>query len=136
MIGAAAVLAVIAGAAGGAALWKAKYGLALGGPSVAGIYFLAVVFFLEISWLGAVLFGVVPLVMTFLVSYLTARHLIMRAKLRPIGAALAALVTALIVGFLYLLLFRISLWVSVWIAAGVNAYLMFLAIRNWKLAPQ
>ena len=133
-IGAAAILAVIAGAAGGAFLWKARGGLALGGPALAGTYFMVVLFVLEISWLGAVLFGIVPLALTFLTSYLAACHLTMRAELRPLWAALAALVIALIVGFLYLLSLRIDIWMSTWIAVVINACLVLVAIRNWKLA--
>jgi hypothetical protein len=136
MIGAVACLAVIVGAVTGSLSWKAKRGLALGGPAVVCVYLLAVVAFLEISWLGAVLFGATPLILTFLVSYLAARHLKVRANMRPIWATLAALGAALIVGLFYLLLFRFNLWASVWIAAGLDAFLSLLAIRNWKLAPQ
>jgi hypothetical protein len=136
MIGAVAVLAVIVGAVTGSLFWKAKRGLALGGLSVVGVYLLAVLAFLKISWLGAVLFGATPLILTFLVSYLAARLLKVRANLRPIWATLAALSAALIVGFFYLLLLKFNLWASVWIAVGLDAFLMLLAIRNWKLAPQ
>jgi hypothetical protein len=137
MVAMAATVAVIVGAIGGAIVWRGGIRLTLGGLSGMLVYFLAATALLGFSFLTlAVIVGIPILVLSFLISYLTARHLRSRTSLRLMWATPAAVGSALTVGFLYLLLFRLSLWAPVWIALGADACLILLAIRNWKLVPQ
>ena len=137
MVATAATAAVIVGAIGGAIVWRGGNRLTLGGLSAVAVYFLAATDFLGFAFLTlAVIFGIPILVLSFLISYLTARHLKSRTSLRLMWATLAAVGSALTVGFLYLLLFRLSLWAPVWIALGADACLILLAIRSRKLVPQ
>ena len=135
-IGATALLAVIIGAVGGAVLWRARHGLALGGLFVVGAFFVAFAAFIGFSWRGALVFGVIPLILTFLISFLAARQLRTRANFRPIWASLAALGTALILGLLYMLLFRIDPWVQAWVGAVLDVGLAWLAIRDRTTRPR
>ena len=80
-----------------------------------------------------------PLIMIFLVFYLTARYLGIRRRLRAVLATVAALVGALTAGFIYMLLYKPFLLEGrlappAWIAAGADAVLALLAIRsrNWS----
>jgi hypothetical protein len=137
-IAAAMVASLVAGAVIGAVVWRLKYGLALGGLCV-GLYLLVapgrlVAAFLSTAWVSAP-----PLVMTFLTSYLTARHLSVRTKWRPAWATVAALAGALALGALYMslsgILFRRGLWDPAWIAIGADLSLALLVIRDWSAAP-
>lgn len=132
------VTAVIVGAMSGAVFWRAKNGLVLGSLSALGVYFLAVAIDLDLLPWGklTLVFGVPPLIMTFLMSYLTARHLKARSKLRPLWASLAALGGTLIVGFSYGFLFRIGFEAPIWTALGADAGLILLTIRNRRLVLQ
>lgn len=129
------VTAVTIGALSGAVAWRIKNGLILGGLSALGVYFLAVAMSLNLlSWFKLVLlFGVPPLIMTFLISYLTALHLKAHGKLCPLWASLAALGGALILGILYGFLFRVGFEVPIWTALGVDACLILLAVRRRRL---
>lgn len=133
MIGGATVLAIILGAASGSTTWQTKRGLTLGLPTVVGVYLLAGVALINFSWLGVALFGIAPLVLTFLFSCLTARYLNVRANLRPIWSALIALIVTSIVGGIYILLLRFNLWVALWMGAGLDVLLILFTIRKWNI---
>jgi len=74
-IAGAAVLAALIGAVSGAVVWRVRHGLVLGGFLSIGAYLLVLVIDGGFSLRGAAVFGGPPLVLTFLVSYLAARHL-------------------------------------------------------------
>jgi hypothetical protein len=136
-----ALVALIMGAIGGVLVWRIRSGLALGGLAAVGVYLgayllVAAVFLGFPSLALAVLYGIPSLALTFLISFLTVRHLEARANLHPIWATLSAFASALIAGFLWILLFRFSYWAPVWVALGTDVYLILFAIRNRKLVTQ
>jgi len=132
-----AMVAIIMGAVGGAIVWKIRGGLTRGSLSTAGIYLLAAVPIIGFPWLAvALIFGIPLLVLTFLITFLTAHHFETRANLHHILSILAAISTALIAGFLLLMLFRFNLWAPVWITLGADAYLILLVISERKVASQ
>jgi len=132
-----AMIAIIVGALGGTIVWRIKRGRALGIFSVMGAYFLVAAIFLGFSWLTAgmaVILGLPSLILTFLISFLTAHYLETRANQHPIWFTLVTLGSALIAGFLFLLLLRFSFQSFIWITLGADAYLILLAIESRKLA--
>lgn len=130
----AALLGVLVGAAGGIVVWRLRSGLLVGGLAVAGVYVLFVIATLGYFWLRlAVFFGVLPLIQALLLSWLIARQLEARAKLRPLWNALAALSCTLVVGWLCLLSSRLDLLGPTWLAVGVIACLIFVSIARRKL---
>ena len=132
-----AMAAVIMGAIGGSIVWRVKSGLALGSLSTMGLYLLPAVAFLGFPWVAVVVFfGIPPLMLTFLTSFLAGHHLDARANLPPIWATLAALGSALTAGALYLLLFRFSMQASIWVTLGAVVCLILIAFKNRKVAPR
>ena len=134
LIGGAMVVAVLVGAAGGAINGRLKGDLFLGAILVAATYvllFIAVESFA--SW-KITLFGMFPLILTFVVGSMAGRFLETRFGLRPLFAIPAAFAGALLVGFSYLLMHRIG-WLTLdpataWIALVMLSCLMILSIRK------
>lgn len=136
-----ALAALIMGVIGGIIVWRVRCGLVLGGLVAVVVYLgaylgVAAIFLAFPSLVLAVVYGMPALALTFLISFLTVRHLETRANLHPIWATLSAFVSALIAGFLWILLFKLSYWAPVWVILGIDACLILFAFRNRKLIPQ
>ncbi len=137
LVGSVAIAAFIMGTFGGAIVWKVRGGLALGGLSTVGVYLLASAAILGYPWLiAALIFGVPSLILTFLISFIVARHFESRANSHHIFPALAAIFTALVAGFLLLVLFRFNLWAATLTTLGIDAYLILYVIRKQSLLSQ
>src|SRR5262245_49506825 len=134
MIAAAAVLAVMVGALGGAIASALRAGLLLGGVLTAGAYLADLVFIESVGLKTATLF--LPLVaLTFLTSWLTARLLEARLGLPRVWAASLAFVCALLTGFLCMLLGRVGLLIPVWAALAADLGLIgFIVIPRIRKA--
>jgi len=135
IVAGAIIVAVLVGAAGGAINGRLKGELSLGAILVVGTYFLVVISLESWSSWKVTLFGMLPLILSFLVGSLTTQFLETRFGLRPVFATLAALGSALLVGFLYLTLIRFGWWVLVdpstaWIALAALSYLTILSIQR------
>ena len=130
MVAAAAVLAVIVGAAAGAIAWLLNARLLLLALVAAGVYFVDRVLLGSANLWSAAVIGMPPLILTVLVSWLTARYLGARWQLRRIPAALAGLGCALLLGFLWGFLFRLGLWLPVWIALAADVCLVAVFYRR------
>ena len=131
-------IAVLAGALIGAAVWRLRAALPLAGVCVV-LYLLVTPPLARFASLPFAVISAPPLIMIFLVYYLTARHLGIRRRLRAGLATVAALVGALTAGFLYMLLYKRFLLEGrlappAWIAVGADAVLALFAIRsrNWS----
>ena len=70
--------------------------------------------------------GLPPLLLSFLIASATARALEARTRLRPLWTTLAAFGCALSLGFLYLLLFRLDLGKPLVVALVADAALALL----------
>jgi hypothetical protein len=136
MVAAAAVLAVILGALGGAIAWALKRSLLWVALLVAGGYFAAEVLLGSSSVAPAAVIGIPPLILTLLTSWLTARYLQVRASFRRIPATLVGLGSALLLGFLWGFLFRLGLWAPVSVALAADACLIVLFYRSRKVIAQ
>ena len=135
MIAGVMVVAVLVGATGGAINGRIRGELSLGVILTAGTYFLAVIILESWSHWKLTLFGLLPLILSFLVGSLTTQFLETRLGLRPVLAALAGLGSALLAGFLYLLPPRFGWWNLVdpntaWMALALLSYLIFLSIQR------
>ena len=140
LIGGAMFLAVLVGAAGGAIYGRFKGDLFLGAMLIAATYVLLFFLVESVSAWKITLFGMFPLMLSFVVGSLMGRFLETRLGLRPLFAAPAAFAGALLVGFSYLLLHRIG-WLTLdpstaWIALGILSCLMILSIRSVLLSRQ
>jgi hypothetical protein len=128
-------LAVLVGAGGGAINGRLKGEIALGAIVVGGAYFLAVVCLESRSSGKIAVFGLLPLILTFIVGSSTTQLLETRLGLRPTFAVPAAFGSALLVGFSYLMLIRLG-WLALadpstaWIALAVLSCLIVWSI--WK----
>jgi hypothetical protein len=134
LIGGAMVLAVLVGAAGGAIYGRLRGDLFLGAILVAVAYVLLFLLVESVSAWKITLFGMFPLMLSFLVGSLTGRFLDTRLGLRPLLAGPAAFFGALLVGFSYLLMHRFG-WLTLnpataWIALAMVLGLMILSIRK------
>ena len=134
LIGGAMVFAVLVGAIAGAINGRLKGDLFLGAVLTAGAYVL--LFIALESWAAwkITVFGMFPLMLSFVVGSLTGRFLEWRVGLRPLFAVPAAFAGALLVGLSYLLLHRFG-WLTLdpntaWIAMAALACLMILSM--WK----
>ena len=131
LIGGAMVLAVLVGAAGGVINGRLKGDLFIGAILVAATY---VVLFIALESPSAwkiTLFGMFPLMLSFVASSLADRCLEMR-RMRALLAAPAAFAVALLVGLSYLLVHRLG-WLtldpnSAWIALAIVSCLLVLSI--------
>ena len=132
LIGGAMFLEVRVGAAGGAIYGRLRGDLFLGAILTTAAYVLLFIALESVSSWKITLFGMFPLMLSFLVGSLTGRFL--ETRLRPLFAAPAALAGALLVGFSYLLMHRFG-WLSLdpntaWIAIAALSCLMILSIRK------
>ena len=129
------LLAVLVGAVGGAINGRLKGELSLGAILVMGTYLLAVTSLESWSSWKLSLFGMLPLILTFVVGSVTTQVLEARCGLRPAFATPAALGSALLVGFVYLMLIRLR-WLALadlstaWIALAALSCLMVLSIQK------
>jgi hypothetical protein len=134
LIGGAMVLAVLVGAAGGPIYGRLKGDLFLGAILGTGAYVLLFLLLESISAWKITLFGMFPLMLTFVSGSLAGRFMEARFGVRPLCAAPAALASALLVGFSYLFLHRFG-WLTLdpntaWIALAALLCLMILSIRK------
>lgn len=136
LIATAALDGVIVGTFAGAIAWAVRRSPIWVGLLVAGGYLAATVFLASYSLAAAAVFGIPPLVLTFLTSWLAAYYLESRAGLRPIWATLVAFCCALITGLVWGLLFRLSVWAPVTFAAAADVFLiLFLLFLTRRRKP-
>jgi hypothetical protein len=128
MIAAVYVEGLLVGAVAGAIAWAIKRNHLWLGLVAAGGYLAVSRLQDTFSLKGAVAFGVPPLVFTFLVSWLTARHLEVRRRFRTIWACLLAVCCALIVGIISGFLFRVHIWAPVAFASGASVLLLLVSL--------
>ena len=133
-------LAVLVGAVGGAIYGRYKGDLFLGAILVAAAYVLLFVLLESVHAWKITLFGMFPLMLSFLVGSLMGRFLEIRLGLRPLFAVPAAFAGALLAGISYLLLHRVG-WLTLdpataWMALGIVSSLMILSIRSVLLSRQ
>jgi hypothetical protein len=128
------VVAVVVGATGGVINGRLRGELSLGAVVVAAAYVLLLMVLESRSTWRFAVFGLLPLMLSFLTGSVTTR-LLQTAGLRPVLAMLAALGGALLVGFSYLMLVRFG-WLELtdpgtaWVALAAFAALSVLSI--WK----
>lgn len=128
------VVAVLVGAVGGAINGRLKGELSLGAIAVAGAYVLVVALESWSHW-NLSLFGMLPLMLTFLAGSWAGRFLETRLGLRPLFAMAAAFGIALLVGFAYMTLVRLG-WDALmnpstsWIALAILALLVVWSIQR------
>lgn len=131
-IAASAGNSVLLGAVIGAAVWRLRWGLPLGGLG-AGVYLVVAARSIHFAFLAFAAIFAPPLVMSLLASYLTGRYLGGHRHVRFAWATLAALGVGLVFAALYLLLLRArfpdDLWTPAWAALGVDVCLALLAIQ-------
>jgi hypothetical protein len=124
-----AVLAIILGALAGAIAWAVNRSLLWVGLSAAGIYLAGTVLLGSSRLAAAAVVGMPPLLLTLLISWLTARYLEARASVKRIWATPVALCGALLLGFLWLLLFRLGFRTPVLVALAADVGLIVLLFR-------
>jgi predicted small integral membrane protein len=135
VVAGAIAIALFVGAVGGAIHGRLRGELSLGALLVLGAYALIVIALESWSSRKIVVFGMLPLMLTFLVSSLTTQLLATRARVRPMIAALAGFGSALFLGFLYLMLIRFD-WLplvdpnTAWVALAALSCLILLSIRK------
>ena len=132
MFAALAVMAVMAGALGGAVVWWFRIGIAWGGLLTAGGFLAWTVLLESYSLKGAVSLGFPLATLTFLAAWLVAGALEARTKWRRIWTALAASGSALLAGMLCMLTARIHLWAPVLVALPVDVCLVWLVFLGRK----
>jgi hypothetical protein len=128
------VVAILVGAMGGAVTGRLKGDLFVGAAVTAVVHYVVVVA-MESSWSAGkiAVFGLLPLVVTFVIGAVSTRFFLTRV--RPALAGVLGLGMALLVGALYLTLIKLE-WVplatldAAWIAAGVVAVLMASSVRR------
>lgn len=137
MIAGASVLAVFLGALGGASAWVLKLRLVWGGLGAAAGYFTETVVRGLFGFHAAAFVGLPPLLLSLLISWLAARYLEGRTRLRRIWVALMALIIAIVIGFLCLLAGRIHILAPVYVALAADALLVaMLLYQTWKTFRQ
>jgi hypothetical protein len=129
------VIAVLVGVVGGVVNGRLKGDISLGAILAGGTYFLVVILLESGSFGKIALFGVLPLLVTFVVGSAATRFFETRFHLRSIFASLAALGSALLAGFVYLMLIRVGWlslteWGTVRIAAAVFSCMIIFSIRK------
>lgn len=136
MVAAAAVLAGMVGAFGGAIAWAVNGSLLWGGLLATGGYLAATVLLGSARLGPAAVVGIPPLILTLLTSWLIASYLEARTRLRHIWATVVALGCALLLGFLWGFLFRLGLWTPVSVALAADVCLGLLLYRSRKAVGQ
>lgn len=130
MMAGAAVLALLLGAIAGSLARAIRRGFAWMALLAAAAYFATTVLTQSFSLVGAAAFGVAPLVLTFLASWLTAGYLETRMKLRRLWAALAAFGAAVAAGSLWLLSFRLGVWAGIGLVLAADMLLIVSAVLS------
>ena len=125
------VFSVIVGAIGGAIVWNARAGLAVGGLATAALYFVAAAALGASNFRVLLMVGLPPLFLSFLTVSMAARALALHTRLGVVWVTLAALGSAFAAGATYLWLFRISLWATSVIALLADAVLIVLLMVFW-----
>lgn len=139
LLSTAAIEGILVGTLGGAIAWRIRAGLLWVLPLVAGGYLAGAAVLASYSPAAAAVFGLPPLVLTFLITWLTADYLRANAGLRPVWASLAAICCALIAGAAWGFLFRIDVWVPVACAMAADVCLILFVVfltRRRKLLRQ
>src|SRR5262245_18562256 len=132
----AALMGVIVGAIGGAVVWRLRVNLVLGAVLTAFAFVVTLVaeypgsFFLR----AKLVWGLPPMLLTFLIASLSARALEARTRLRPLWTTLAAFGCALSLGSMFLWLFRLDLQITIVAAlvadAGLAVLIAYLALSR------
>jgi hypothetical protein len=136
LVATAVVDAVIVGAFAGAIGRAVSGSLLWVGLLVAGGYLAGTVLLASYSLAAAAVFGLPPLVLTFLISWLTACCLEARARLRRIWTTLVAICCALTAGLMCGLLFRLGMWAPVIFAVAADGFLIiFLVFLTRRRKP-
>lgn len=125
-----AVLAIIVGASAGAIAWAVNRSVLWVGLLAAAGYVAETVLLGSSRLAAAAIVGMPPLILTLLVSWLTACFLETRVHLRRLWATLMAVGCALLVGFLWLFLFRVSFRVPLLVALAADIGLIVLLYRT------
>jgi hypothetical protein len=141
LIGGAMAVAVFVGAAGGAINGRLKGELPLGAIVVAGAYVLLVATLESWSDWKLALFGMLPLMLSFLAGSLSGRFLETRLGVRPRFAMVVSFGGALLVGFAYLMLVRLG-WDALmepgtaWIALAILSLLVVWSVQRRMFAKK
>jgi hypothetical protein len=131
-IAGATVLAVLVGALCGAVAARLHRNVFLGGLSTAAVFiFTLLCLGGRILFVAQIVFAILPLFMTFLISILVTRSLEFRA-VHPLGATAAGIACALIGGCAVLMTARISLFAPPWVAGIADLGLVAVWIRGSK----
>lgn len=123
------VFSVFAGAILGVIVWRLPYGLAIGTACLIA-YLLITPLTIPWRWERFAAINALPMVMTFLASFVTARWL--GGRMHAVWASAAALACGVVVSFLYASLFAKMLLDNrspVLFALGADVVLLGLAIR-------
>jgi len=131
MIAGIVVFSVIVGAIGGAIVWNARAGLAVGGLATAALYFVAAAALGASNFRALLMVGIPPLLLSFLSGSIAARALAVHTGLGAVWVTLAALGIAFAAGAVYLWSLRISLWATSVIALLADAVLIVLLMVFW-----
>jgi len=125
-----AVLAIVVGASAGAVAWAINRSI-LGVGLLAAAGYVAETALLGSSRLAAAaIVGMPPLILTLLISWLTACFLETRVRVRRLWATLIAVGGAVLVGFLWLFLFRVSFSAPLLVALAADIGLIVLLYRT------
>lgn len=121
-------ISTFAGVVVGTVFWR--NGMRWGLLCIAGYLALAPSLY-EANLRGSTLLNGPPVLLTFLVTHLTARALYARGK-RLLNATVAAAALGVLTGFAYMIMFRFLVWegpmMSAWIALAADACLIVIAI--------
>jgi hypothetical protein len=121
-------ISTFAGVVIGTVFWR--NGIRWGLLCIAGYLALAPALY-EAPWRGSTLLNGPPLLLTFLITHLTARALHARGK-RLIAATITSSAAGILSAFVYMILFRALIWegptTASWIALAVDVLLASLAL--------
>ena len=129
-------ISTLAGVVIGAVFWR--IGMRWGLICVAGYLALAPALY-EASWRGSMVLNGPPIILTFLITHLTACALYAHGK-RLIATTIAASAAGILAAFAFMILFRMLVWegptTSSWIALGADVVLASVALfkrRAWAV---
>jgi len=135
LIASAALDGIMVGALGGAIAWAVKGRRRWIGLLVAGIY-VTIVLRASYSLKTGAVFGIPLLVLTFLISWLTASYLQARTRLKSIWSTPLAICCASIAGVAWAFLFRLGMWAPGTFAAVADVFLILFLFLRPKLIRQ
>ncbi len=121
-------ISAFAGVVIGAVFWR--NGIRWGLLCIAGYLALAPALY-EASWRGSTFLNGPPVVLTFLITHLTARALYARGK-RQLRVTIAAAAAGILSAFAFMILFRALIWegptTASWIALAADVLLASVAL--------